>query len=201
MVGNGWIDGASLNPATFAPLGVRDEQLCISKPSAPAGTPGVGCCWRDLGVVDVQASIAVPPLSRDFREATPLLHVVPGTDTHGIGAWLSTYRPKSSLGFLLVGTMGNPVERFSALATATYSRDDAHHVLTIRSAGGELVVFYDDVELELFAHPSREPVTCVRVPSELRASTLHGVALDCHFEPPEAMDAPVVASVCFDVIS
>ena len=202
-IGNGWTDGSTFAPHTYAPLGVRDRQVYCSDPLAPAGRErAIGCCWRDLGTVDVQATIVVPPQSTHFREATPLLHVTPGTPTHGFGAWLSTFHGKSHLGFLLVGTIGNPIEDFHAVATATYTRDDRPHVLTIRSEGGRVTVYYDGLQLVMADHPGGAALPEINVPSELRRSTMHGLAVDCHLEPDEAsMRQPVIVDSWFEAVT
>jgi hypothetical protein len=198
-VGNGWTDGAAFDPTTFAPLGVREGALHCAAPLAPTGPEkGIGCCWRDIGCTDVEATIVVPPQTGHFREATPLLHVTPGSPEHGFGAWLSTFHGKAHLGFLIVGTMGNPVEDFACVATATYLRDDQPHALTIRSVGGFASCLYDGVPLQLADHPGGDPIPHVPIPAALRGSTLHGVAVDCHLEPDEAaMMLPVVDDVWF----
>jgi hypothetical protein len=198
-IGNGWVDGSVFNPQTYAPLGVRSHGLHVAEPLAPPGPEkGIGCCWRDLGVVDVRATIAVPPQRGHFREATPLLHVTPGTRRHGLGAWLSTYHGRNDLGILFIGTIGNPVVEFEVLATSAYARDDHDHRLTIASDGGHVVCFFDDVPLPLRDLRDGTPIESVTVPSELRASTQHGLAVDCHLEPPGSMGEPVVDAVWFE---
>jgi hypothetical protein len=200
-VGNGWTDGSTFDPDEFAPLGIKSAQLCCSDPMAPTDTEkGIGCCWRDLATTDIQATILVTPLGSHFREASPLLHVVPGTSTHGFGAWLSTFHGKPNLGFLLVGTMGNPLVRFHALATSTFPRDDSVHLLSVRSVGGQVTCYFDGVRMSLSANPSREPVDSVAVPEELAGSTLHGLAIDCHLEPEETMADPVVIDSWFEAV-
>jgi hypothetical protein len=198
-LGDGWTDGAAFNGETFAPLGVRDGSLHCAAPFAPTGPEkGIGCCWRDLGTVDVEATIVVPPQTGHFREATPLLHVTPGSALHGFGAWLSTFHGKAHLGFLIVGFIGNPVEDFQAVATATYLRDDKPHAFTMRSQHGRVTCHYDGVPLDLVSHPDGEPIPHVVVPAELRDSSCHGVAVDCHLEPDEEhMTRPVVDDVWF----
>jgi hypothetical protein len=201
VVGNDWIDGSTFDASEFAPLGIRDEHLCCVDPLAPTHEDkGIGCCWRDLGTRDVEATILVPPQGSHFREAAPLLHVTPGTTAHGFGAWMSTFHGKPHLGFLLVGTLGNPVVGFDALATASFPRDDRPHLLTLRSVGGIAQCSFDGEPLALLANPSRAPVERVEVPAELVRSTHHGLAVDCHLEPVETMTGPAITACWFETI-
>jgi hypothetical protein len=202
VLGNGWTDGAEFAPTTYAPLGIHAGSLNCAQPLAPTGPEkgekGIGCCWRDLGTVDVEATIVVPPQIGHFREATPLLHVTPGSREHGIGAWLSTFHGKSHLGFLLVGTIGNPVETFEAVATGTFERDDRSHALTVRSSGGRITCAYDGISIALSSHPDGRTIPWVEVPAALRSSSGHGIALDTHLEADAAsMAQPVVDEVWF----
>jgi hypothetical protein len=111
---------------------------------------------------------------------------------------MSTFHGKSHLGFLLVGTLGHPVEEFTAFATGTYPRDDEYHVLSVRSVDGVATCWFDGELVELLTNPRRTPVTSVPIPSELRGSTMHGVAVDCHLEPEATMGDPVLDACWFD---
>jgi len=107
-------------------------------------------------------------------EATPLLHITPGTAEFGVGCWFFTVGPYD---WAVLGTVGAPPEGFSWFDLAQVPMTDgAHPVFTIDSDGETLTVAVDGVQVSfLGAGLNRVPV-----PEPLLGSTRHGFSIDQH---------------------
>lgn len=217
-IGNGWTDGHDYNP-TYCPLGISSNALAAIDPTnnsnagnePPSQPPydGIGCIWRETGVTDIQVTITVLPQADNWRECTPLLHVTPGTERHGVGAWLSTFGSLPS-GFLLVGYIGNPATLFGTathnLAVGSFTRSASPQTFTLRSVGGQIYPFMNGTPIAMTLSQNPEggtlgAISSFPVHSSLAASTLHGIAVDTHIEGGDSvgadgeLDSPVVDEV------
>lgn len=197
-----WIDGHSY-ATTYAPLSILSNTLTCNDPTNNTNTgdqspgypyDGIGCIWQDFGSgwADVSVTVKVVGLSTSYREATPLIHVVPGTSRHGLGAWLSSAGPPSGSqvnGALLVGYIANPASDFGIqptpghqLALGTFTRTEPT-TLTLRSVSGNVSIFINGAPITMtWVFGGSGTTATFPVDASLLGSTLHGVAVDTHFD-------------------
>lgn len=206
-----WTDGHAYN-TTYAPLSILTNTLTCNDPTNNTNTgeqspgypyDGIGCIWRDMGVVDISATLRVTGLDTSYREATPLLHVTPGTSRHGLGAWLSTPSPPAATtnGVLLVGYIANPASDFGIqptpghqLAVGGFTRT-ATTTLTMRSVGGNVTCIVNGSPITLtWIFGGTGTTATFPVDASLSASTKHGIAVDNHFQ---ATPAPLITDAWF----
>jgi hypothetical protein len=192
-LGNGWVDGHTWDPSVFEPLGITDGAVVCTDPRArtgavyaanqaqsapPAGGEqyqGIGCAWRptiyDAPTVTITWSGLLTP---DHVEAAPCVHFAPGTDEHCLGVWVSKFGAQP---LLLLATIGNPPEDVAVLDYASFSHTEGtDRQIEIRSTGTAVTVWLDGAQVSLVGAGT----TPVAVPTALRGSTLHGLAVDTH---------------------
>jgi hypothetical protein len=197
--GNGWIDGHTWNPAIYDPVGVRDGAIVCTDPTARTGanyaldqtvTPpaggqqhvGIGCMWRPTIYTAPTVTITWAGYNQSaaWIEATPLIHVTPGTTEHGFGMWLSRFGSDGGPPFVIAGSIGNPPEVFGSLVLATASFTHAtqgqERTFEMRSTGTGVTGWMDGVQLS-FSTYGTGPIP---IPTALRGSTMHGLAVDTH---------------------
>ena len=216
-LGYGWIDGHDAYPRMFEPLGISAGNVVVTDPTArgdtyadpqdvvtpPAGQlyHGIGCAYRDFGSVAVRARLTWSglwtPGANHHIEATPLLHVRPGTARHGFGVWPSIL---FGVPALLAGSIGAPPEQFAALfqgTTAFTHVDGTPRVLELVSDGAHARVYLDGIE-------QSADWTCpypLAIPAELTGATMHGFAVDAHLITADAIPAtPAMADVRIEAL-
>lgn len=232
-VGNGWIDGHAWDPSAYEPLGIKDGSIVCTDPRArlaynpdkiysadqingahppPANEmhQGIGCVWREMETrkIKVRAlwSGQWATMAGHHAEASPLLHVTPGTEMHGVGVWTSTFSMNefvSEFPLLLYGTLGNPAEAFDTPYNAAFPgghTDGTPRWIEMRSDGEATTVWMSHLATGIMTQASfsgGQGLTPIPIPVELKMSTLHGVAIDTHFCFPheEIPDIPVIGKV------
>jgi hypothetical protein len=193
VLGNGWVDGHAWDPDVYEPLGVRDGAVVCTDPmardvvydlenqegigdgSVEGNLLGIGCAWRptiyDAPTVTITWSGLLTP---DHVEAAPCVHFAPGTDEHCLGVWVSKFGAQP---LLLLATIGNPPEDVAVLDYASFSHTEGtDRQIEIRSTGTAVTVWLDGTQVSLVGAGT----TPVAVPTALRGSTLHGLAIDTH---------------------
>jgi hypothetical protein len=152
---------------------------------------GIGCMYGDFHTEE--GSFAVDFTGRpdgEGVEATPLLHVTPGTTEFGFGAWATELW---TVEILLVGTIGSPPEAFEATHVAFLGQEWTPGELRLETnlvdeglpTERSVVTAYFEDELQTFftiadAGTQLNPLTELEVPEVLQGSTMHGFALDSH---------------------
>jgi hypothetical protein len=212
-LGNGWIDGHDWDPDVYEPVGILDESAVCTNPRSRSGTyapdqtvhpvtppgtlyQGIGCAWQDFGtdVISVTyrySGIWTPPT---HVEGGPLLHVVPGTNEHGYGAWLTYF---SGIPLLAVGAIRNPPEDWGANPSAGDFAVVSHtegvpRSIELRSNGTGVTAWLDGTQISMNTH-GLDPVP---IPVNLLGSTLHGFCVDTHLTTQAAIPTtPVLHSV------
>lgn len=200
-LGNGWVEGWAAT-GNYSELGLHSGAVAMVGPTIRNGTypppcnttrgldgsavppgdiiAGVGCAWRQTGRTAISASIRWSGLWQIPRhiEATPLLHVTPGTRAFGMGIWPGELYGKP---VFLVGAIGNPGRFFEPMDAAVFNHSDGQpRTITVVSDGAALRFFLDGAPVKL----SKAGYDPLPVPEELRGSTLHGFAVDTHCVSP-----------------
>lgn len=206
-LGNGWIDGHSVHPEAYEPLGIYDNSVVVLDPTARPGAVyaedqslahpplngeqhvGIGCAWRDMGTPEVYLEVEWSGLSSHpyHVEGAPCVHFVPGSEQQALGMWPAMIG--TSAGVLFIAGIGNPPEVFPSViyALAGYTLDNgAPRKLGILTDGEYATFYMDGVQLELYPHKDGpaygfDPFP---IPANLQGSTLHGLELDTHFVTP-----------------
>ena len=198
-LGNEWVEGWAAT-GNYSRLGLHSGAVAMVDPTIRNGTypppcntipgsstvppgdiiAGVGCAWRDAGATSVSVSIRWSGLWQfpHHIEATPLLHVTPGSREFGIGIWPAELYEKP---VFLVGAIGNPGRFFKPLDAAVFNHTDGQpRTITVHSNGTSLRFFLDGAPVQL-TKAGYEPLA---VPEELRGSTMHGFSVDTHCVSP-----------------
>lgn len=214
-LGPAWVDGHEVFPGSFEPLGVYGGAVVVADPMTRPGVydglpssgnpptggrlyPGIGCAWRDTGSTAPRVLVRwagdVGISERTHIEATPLLHVSPGTARFGFGCWLSEFSEGN--GFILAGYIGDPPESFASWMVATHAMshtDGQPRDFELRSSGTTVQAFLDG---ELLTAWSNGYGDTLPLHADVQGSTLHGFAVDAHFTDPALVPtSPAVLSV------
>jgi hypothetical protein len=195
VLGNGWVDGHTWDPSVYEPLGIREGGVVISDPQArgiPYGTDqtenppsdgaylGIGCAWRQT--IHEAPTVKVTwagYLNPDHTEGAACINFVPGTSEHCFGVWASEFLGSPAL---LFATIGNPPEDVDIIAVGGFSHTEGTpREIEIRSNGTGATGWVDGVQVSMSGGYNLNPVP---IPSALLGSTMHGLALDCHFVTP-----------------
>jgi hypothetical protein len=211
VLGNGWVDGHAWDPDVYEPLGVRDGAVVCTDPmardvvydlenqegigdgSVEGNLLGIGCAWRptiyDAPTVTMTWAGYNTPAA--WCEASPLIHVVPGTPEHGMGVWCSAFLTS---GFLIVGSISNPShdihERVYAVAGFAHTTGTPREI-QIRSDGEAVTIWLDGSQVSMSNGYGLNPIP---VPAALLGSRLHGLAVDAHLtSDPEII--PTIPSI------
>jgi hypothetical protein len=200
-VGTRWVDGGTEFPDSFEPLGILSGKVVIPDPMTRPGTydtlpisadpptggqlyMGIGCAWRDTGSraarVLVRWSGNIGVTEETHVEATPLLHVTPGSTRFGFGVW-----PTEILGApaLIAGYICDPPEQFANYDIATHAMthtDDTERDIECVSDGENVKVYLDGVLLTNWSTYG----TDLPLDASVKHSTMHGFAVDAHLTDP-----------------
>lgn len=207
-----WIDGHTIKPDRFEPLGARagaaviwtdrtrpgTYQLDQSKsPPVPPGAlySAVGCAYQDTGSVlpDVTIDwtgnwhIPVPLALNSHVEATPLVYIDLDNPLGGAGFWPGHFGGDTAA--WLFGYIGSPPELFrvDGLGTPTSSVEgQACQIRVVAVSPGRIILIKDGVQQPIVTTrgPARAPLDPIPVDPSLTSSTLHGFALDGHLVYP-----------------
>lgn len=202
-LGRGWIDGHTALPTSYEPLGVRDtpsgRAVVVTDPTSRGGEytddptagiyppadgkilPGIGCAWR-------RTAIDAPTVKIDWAgwnvtgthvEAGALIHVTPGTEELGVGAWVTRVLGQS---MVILCSITDPPEM---LGPNVYDLGHIPHTagtrrtIEVRSDGEALTAWVDGTQVSMQTN-GLDPIP---VPAALLGSTMHGFAVDAHLTP------------------
>lgn len=208
-----WVDGHSVKPNGWEPLGARSGAAVIwtdrtrsgtyqtdqsQSPPSPPGTlySAIGCAWHSTGGHLPDISLTWPGYfshsgnPNQHVEATPLLYIDPENPLGGFGVWPAAVGSNAAL---FGGYIGQPAENFNVVALGNLGAytDGVPHTLRLTAvAKGRVVVFWDGVQVPMTRNATtnafnyRGPLDPIDVVPSLTSSTLHGFALDGHLVLP-----------------
>ncbi len=215
-LGDGWEDAHHHCPAHFEPLGIFDNGVVITNPTARPGVydsrppaphplpdnqihPGIGCAWTETGATRVAVKViwsgnfgVKQPVPVSHVEATPLLFVNPESSRFGFGAWFSQLYGRT---VMFAGYIGSPPEDFDIVAIA--HKPGPHVPGTPREVElrvekpGAVTVWVDGEQINFDSGAGLSPI---EVDPSMIGSTLHGFAVDAHLVDPLS-DIPTLKGV------
>jgi hypothetical protein len=203
-----WVDGHDYDDTAYEETGLLAGGLVCANPESRVGADyladqdvpppgldngqylGIGCAWVQTPYRAARVSVVWSGEWDDplHLEASPLMHVTPGTSTHGIGAWTAVLFDTPTL---MVGTIGNPPELFNVIDLASFEHTQGTEVhVELRSDGEGVTVWLDGEQLAMTS-AGYDPV---EIPTELKSSRLHGFAYDAHLATPASIPSTPVLS-------